>query len=91
MQAQSYIHACMRQLTIRNVSDLLGKRLDELSHRRGESINALVLEILGDALGVKGRAQRLKRYVTWTAADASEFDDAVRAQRQVVSVSSPAA
>ena len=73
----------MRQLTIRNVSDALGKRLDELSRRTGKSINTLVLEVLADALGVKGRAGRLQRYATWTQADAREFDDAVKAQRQV--------
>ena len=73
----------MRQLTIRNVSDPLGKRLDELSRQTGKSINTLVLQVLADALGLKGRAGRFQRYSTWTQADAREFDDAVKAQRQV--------
>lgn len=73
----------MRQLTIRNVSDRLGKQLDELSRRTGKSINTLVLETLSSALDVKGRPERLKGYATWSEADAREFDDAVRAQRQV--------
>jgi hypothetical protein len=73
----------MRQLTIRNVSDPLGKKLDELSRRTGKSINSLVLELLNSALGVKGRRARLKSYVTWTAADQREFDQALEPQRQV--------
>jgi hypothetical protein len=73
----------MRQLTIRNVSDPLGKKLDELSRRTGKSINSLVLELLNGALGVKGRRARLKGYATWTAADQREFDQALEPQRQV--------
>lgn len=73
----------MRQLTIRNVSDPLGQRLDELSRSTGKSINTLVLEMLNSALGVSGRAARLKTYATWTADDAREFDRSLSAQRQV--------
>ena len=73
----------MRQLTIRNVTAPLRKKLDELSRQTGRSINALVLEVLSDALGVKGRKERLTRYVTWTATDARDFDDSLKAQRQV--------
>ena len=83
MQADGYDSACMRQLTIRNVSDPLGKKLEELSRRTGKSINSLVLELLNGALGVKGRRARLKSYVTWTAADLREFDQALEPQRQV--------
>jgi hypothetical protein len=73
----------MRQLTIRNVSDPLGKKLDELSRRTGKSINTLVLELLNGALGVKGRGARLKSYVTWSANDVREFEEALEPQRQV--------
>jgi plasmid stability protein len=73
----------MRQLTIRNVSEPLGKRLDELSRRTGKSVNALVLELLNGALGVKGRRDRLKSYVSWTADDVREFEQALEPQRQV--------
>ena len=73
----------MRQLTIRNVSERVGKKLDELSQRSGKSINTLVLEMLDSTLGVKGRAERLRRYVTWTAEEGEEFDRALKAQRQV--------
>jgi hypothetical protein len=73
----------MRQLTIRNVSDPLGKKLEELSRRTGKSINTVVLELLNGALGVKGRSARLKSYVTWSANDVREFDEALEPQRQV--------
>lgn len=73
----------MRQLTIRNVSDSLGKKLEDLSRRTGKSINTLVLELLNGALGVKGRSARLKRYVTWSADDVREFGEALEPQRQV--------
>ena len=73
----------MRQLTIRNVSDPLGKKLEELSRRTGKSINTLVLELLNGALGVKGRSARLKSYVTWSPSDVREFDEALEPQRQV--------
>jgi hypothetical protein len=73
----------MRQLTIRNVSEPLGRKLDELSLRSGKSINSLVLELLSSALGVSGRRARLARYVTWSQEDGREFDGQLRAQRQV--------
>jgi hypothetical protein len=73
----------MRQLTIRNVSDRVGKKLDELSRRSGKSINTLVLEMLDSTLGVKGRAERLRSYVTWSEEEAGEFDRALKTQRQV--------
>ena len=73
----------MRQLTIRNVSEPLGKKLDELSRRTGKSINSLVLELLTSSLSVKGRGARLKKYVTWSANDVREFEAALEPQRQV--------
>ena len=73
----------MRQLTIRRVSEPLGKKLDELSRRTGKSINTLVLEVLSEALGVKGRSARLKKYISWTADDVREFETVLKAQRQV--------
>jgi plasmid stability protein len=73
----------MKQLTIRNVSTALGKRLDELSHRTGKSVNTLVLELLDQALGVNGRRERLKAYVTWTEEEGREFDEHLEAQRKV--------
>jgi len=73
----------MRQLTIRNVSPEISSALDELTQRTGKSLNTLVLELLGDALGKRGRRARLERYVTWTTAQAQAFDKALAGQRQV--------
>jgi hypothetical protein len=73
----------MRQLTIRKVSAPLGRKLDELSARTGKSVNTLVLELLDAALGTDAQTERLRRYVTWSAADVREFEAGLDPQRQV--------
>ena len=70
-----------RQLTIRGVSEEVGRRLENLSRSRGQSINATVLEILESAVGVAERRQRLARYATWTEEDLEEFNETLAAQR----------
>jgi len=70
-----------RRLTIRGVSDEVGRRLESLSRSRGQSLNATVLEILESAVGVAERRQRLARYATWTEEDLEEFNEALAAQR----------
>lgn len=72
-----------KQLTIRGVSDELGRRLTRLSRDRGQSVNATALSILEDAVGVNARRGRLKRYATWSAADVAEFDRALADQRVI--------
>ncbi len=72
-----------KQLTIRGVSDELGRRLSRLSRERGESVNATALAILEDAVGVDARRRRLERYATWSAADLAEFDRALADQRVI--------
>jgi plasmid stability protein len=82
MPASSCYTACMnRQLTIRGVSEEVGRRLESLSRTRGQSLNATVLEILESAVGVAERRKRLARYATWTAEDLEEFNKALAAQR----------
>ncbi len=71
----------MRQLTIRKVSKFIGQRLAELSAHSGKSLNTLVLELLEAALGRK--RQRLRRYITWSEAEAREFDASLAAQRKL--------
>lgn len=71
----------MKQLTIRNVSEKLAKGLEALSEARGQSVNAVVLDLLTQAVGLDARAERLRRYATWTAEDAAEFERALAAQR----------
>lgn len=73
----------LRQLTIRNVPDEVGKRLDRLSRDRGESLNTVVVGILADSVGVDARRARLERYATWTEDDAAAFDAALASQRAI--------
>lgn len=70
-----------KQLTIRGVSEEIGKRLEDLSRNRGQSVNATVLEILEAAVGIDERRRRLARYATWTPEDLAEFNEALAAQR----------
>ena len=71
------------QITLRNVDPELSRRLRAVSAERGESLNSTVLRLLKDAVGLDARRDRLRRCVTWTADDLSEFTDALRAQRVV--------
>jgi plasmid stability protein len=71
-----------KQLTIRGVPEEVGQRLENLSRARGQSVNAVVLEILGAAVGVDRRS-RLARYATWTSEDLVEFNEALAAQRTI--------
>ena len=71
------------QITLRNVDPELLQRLRAVSAERGESLNSTVLRLLQDAVGLDARRDLLRRYVTWTADDLSEFTDALRVQRIV--------
>jgi plasmid stability protein len=73
----------MPQLTIRGVSDELAQRLRVLARERGESVNAIVLALLREAMGLDARRTRLARYATWTPDDLDEFERALHEQRQV--------
>jgi hypothetical protein len=72
-----------KQLTIRGVSDELGRRLAGLSRERGQSVNTTALTILEDAVGIDARRRRLARYATWSSADLAEFDRALADQRVI--------
>lgn len=72
-----------RQLTIRGVSDELGRRLTRLGRERKQSVNTLALGILEEAVGIDARRRRLARYATWTPAEAAEFDRALADQRVI--------
>jgi plasmid stability protein len=72
-----------RQLTVRGVSDEVGRRLESLSRARGKSVNATVLEILERAVGAEERRRRLARYATWDREDLEEFNRALAAQRTI--------
>lgn len=72
------------QITIRNVSPDLARRLKALAEKNGTSVNAVVLKLLEKAIGVDERRRRLQqRFATWTDRDFQEFDRALRAQRTI--------
>jgi hypothetical protein len=70
-----------RQLTVRGISEEVGKKLKSVSRARGQSVNATVLEILATAVGEGERRHRLTRYATWSREDLAEFSEALSAQR----------
>jgi len=76
-----YHDVMAKQLTIRGVSDEVGRRLERVSHAKGQSVNATVIEILATAVGADERRRRLTRYVTWNQEDLAEFNEALAAQR----------
>jgi len=71
------------QITLRNVDPELSRRLRAISAQRGESLNATVLHLLRDAVGIDERRDRLRRYATWNAEDLREFTAALETQRVV--------
>ena len=76
--------SCLQaRLTIRNVDEDLSQRLRAISAAAGESLNATVLRILRDAVGVDARRKRWSRYATWTDEQFEEFNTALRAQRVI--------
>jgi hypothetical protein len=72
-----------QQLTIRGVPGEVKHRLESLGKARGQSLNAMVLEILDQAFDVDARRRRLGRYATWTADDLQDFERALGAQRVI--------
>jgi hypothetical protein len=70
-----------KQITIRNPSPELARKLREISEARGESLNATVLRLLDEAVGHVERRERLRRYATWTPEDVAELDETLAAQR----------
>lgn len=72
-----------KQITIRNPSPELSRRLKTLSEARKESLNATILRLLEEAVGVHERRERLRRYATWTEEDRREFEEALGAQRTI--------
>ncbi len=79
----SHVREVAKQLTVRGVPEELSERLKRLSEERGESVNATLLALLKQAVGMDERAQRLGRYATWQAEDAQTFERALDAQRIV--------
>lgn len=72
-----------KQITIRHPSPELARRLKAVAEARGESLNATILSLLSEAVGVDERRRRLARYATWTQEDLAEFEGALREQRTI--------
>ena len=70
-------------MTIRGLPEEVAVRLAQLSRERGQSINAIVVEILKQAMDVRERRTKLERYVTWTDEDLADFDKALDEQRVI--------
>lgn len=73
----------IRQITLRNPPPELTRRLRAVAAAAGESMNSAILRLLSQAVGLDERRERLRRWATWSEADAAEFEDALRAQRVV--------
>jgi plasmid stability protein len=72
-----------KQISVRNVSKELAERLETVAAERGTSVNATVIRLLEEGVGIQGRREKLARYTTWTDQDLSEFEAALTAQRVV--------
>ena len=75
--------AAVKQITLRNPSPELTRRLRALSQARGESLNTTILRLLQEAVGIDERRQHLARYNTWSAEELDEFLSFHRAQRTI--------
>jgi hypothetical protein len=77
------------QLTIRSISSALRAALDREAARRGQSLNKTVLALLAERLGLADATAPVQYddldelAGTWSKSEATRFDDALRAQRQV--------
>jgi len=73
----------MSTLTLRGCDEDLDTALKEASHRRGVSVNRLILDTLRDALMGKGKKPRRYNDLdalagTWSTAEAAKFDTALQ-------------
>jgi hypothetical protein len=74
-----------KQLTLRGVHRELARRIEKLAEQSGTSVNAKVIQLLEQAVGLdaSARRERLSRYTTWTSDDLREFEENLAAQRVV--------
>jgi hypothetical protein len=74
-----------KQITLRGVQPELARRIERLARESGTSVNAKVLQILEQVVGIDASARRarLSRYTTWTNGDLREFEESLAAQRVV--------
>ena len=74
-----------KQLTVRGVHRELARRIERMAEESGTSVNAKVLHILEQAVGLDASARRARRarYTTWTTDDLREFQESLATQRVV--------
>lgn len=74
-----------KQITVRNVGPELSKRLGRMAQVRRTSVNAAILQVLEEAVGLDegARRARLSRYTTWDESELREFLGNLAAQREV--------
>jgi len=77
------------QLTVRSIGSRLRTALEQEAARRGQSLNKTVLALLAERLGLADSAAQIEHNDldelagTWSKSDATRFDEALHAQRQV--------
>jgi hypothetical protein len=72
-----------KQITLRNPSPALARRLKAISKKSGESLNTTVLRLLENAVGAGDRSEFLRTMPKWTDEESDDFDEALRAQRTI--------
>lgn len=79
----------MKAITLRNIPPEIQKAIRAKAKQKRISMNRAVLELLQEQLGTPGK-KRKKIYTdldhlagTWTEAEAKEFDEILRQQRQI--------
>ncbi|MBI2378581.1 MAG: hypothetical protein HYV07_31570 [Deltaproteobacteria bacterium] len=73
----------MKQITVRGVTEELGRRLVETAEAKGMSLNATVLDLLGEAVGLSNRRAWLDRFTDWSPEEVEELNESVRVQRGI--------
>jgi hypothetical protein len=70
--------ASIKALTIRNLPPALGEALEREKRRRGQSLNQIVIDLLGQGLGAQGvRSNGLGRLGgSWSEEEFREFEQA---------------
>jgi len=72
-------------LTVRKIPKDLVNALREETKRRGTSLNQTVIDVLGQALGLRGeKSNGLEKFAgTWTEEEFAEFEKALAESRKI--------
>lgn len=68
----------MKAMTLRNIPEELARELQREKARRGESLNQLAIDLMSEALGLKGNGKRSNGLAelagSWSAEELEEFE-----------------